>query len=306
MQSFSIGISDSFKMNKMKMVKVFNKEYAVVRTNEGVKAVSNVCPHRGASLHLGRFRDDSIQCPYHGWEFDCDGNLIKIPTTKNKPKCKLDSLNLREHGGFVWIDDGDIVPSERCGPLYSSNWVKIYGGIELDGSIDKWLMNATDISHINFVHRFGDEDNGSIDNVSIGIDENYIKCKTGVNSKATNTFTEHMQPEDKTSVTTTFRFPSSNQVWIKMKKPYEFITFTTYTPISSNKTMINWCLLYPKGNVLTDNFITRTYFDKQMYVTIKQDERVVSSIPLLFESDMNVSADKFQLEVMNRLKDEGI
>ena len=31
------------------------------------------CPHRGASLFLGRNEDGGIRCSYHGWKFDIAG-----------------------------------------------------------------------------------------------------------------------------------------------------------------------------------------------------------------------------------------
>ena len=44
-------------------------------------ALVDACPHRLAPLSQGRVDPNSgcIECPYHGWSFDLDGSLTKIP-----------------------------------------------------------------------------------------------------------------------------------------------------------------------------------------------------------------------------------
>ena len=37
------------------------------------------CPHRGASLELGRVEADGIRCCYHGWKFDRAGACLDMP-----------------------------------------------------------------------------------------------------------------------------------------------------------------------------------------------------------------------------------
>lgn len=44
-------------------------------------ALVDACPHRLAPLSQGRVDSSSgcIECPYHGWSFDTNGTLMKIP-----------------------------------------------------------------------------------------------------------------------------------------------------------------------------------------------------------------------------------
>jgi nitrite reductase (NADH) small subunit/3-phenylpropionate/trans-cinnamate dioxygenase ferredoxin subunit len=46
------------------------KQVAVFRTQSGWIAVSDACPHMGASLADGRIVGDKIECGWHGWKFD--------------------------------------------------------------------------------------------------------------------------------------------------------------------------------------------------------------------------------------------
>src|SRR5580692_5479580 len=52
----------------------------VVRTADGaVRALLNVCRHRGSRLVAGRSgkaQSGRLTCPYHAWSYDLDGNLI--------------------------------------------------------------------------------------------------------------------------------------------------------------------------------------------------------------------------------------
>ena len=51
------------------------------RTANGeVGLIQDHCPHRGASLFLGRNEDGGLRCVYHGWKFDIAGRCVDMPT----------------------------------------------------------------------------------------------------------------------------------------------------------------------------------------------------------------------------------
>ena len=43
-----------------------------------VGVMDHRCPHRCASLFLGRNEADGLRCIYHGWKFDVAGNCIDM------------------------------------------------------------------------------------------------------------------------------------------------------------------------------------------------------------------------------------
>ncbi|MCP4766640.1 MAG: Rieske (2Fe-2S) protein [Gammaproteobacteria bacterium] len=50
----------------------------IIRTSTGaVKALSNVCRHRGMPLLDGSGNCKRITCSYHAWTYDLDGDLIR-------------------------------------------------------------------------------------------------------------------------------------------------------------------------------------------------------------------------------------
>ena len=76
-------------------------------------ALYNRCPHRWAPLSEGYVTGNKIICPYHGMEFDTNGNCTKAPTQTMMPKtAQIPAFTVREAGAFIWIWMGD---AERGG-----------------------------------------------------------------------------------------------------------------------------------------------------------------------------------------------
>jgi phthalate 4,5-dioxygenase oxygenase subunit len=76
-------------------------------TNGRVGVLGEHCPHRRASLLLGRNEECGLRCLYHGWKMDVDGNVLDIacepPESPLLTKAKHIAYPTREAGGFVWI-----------------------------------------------------------------------------------------------------------------------------------------------------------------------------------------------------------
>lgn len=44
------------------------------------RALLDRCPHRGIPLSMGRCERGRVVCAYHGWEFDGEGQCLRIPS----------------------------------------------------------------------------------------------------------------------------------------------------------------------------------------------------------------------------------
>ena len=68
-------IEDRKVGNKPIGLKICDEQVVFFRgTDKQVKALRNVCPHRGGSLMHGDCHfEGTISCPYHGWTFDGEG-----------------------------------------------------------------------------------------------------------------------------------------------------------------------------------------------------------------------------------------
>ncbi|MBC7727071.1 MAG: Rieske 2Fe-2S domain-containing protein, partial [Microbacteriaceae bacterium] len=69
------------------------------------------CPHRCASLVLGRNEENGLRCIYHGWKFDVDGNCIDMPSVPAsqdfKEKVKAKAYKTADRNGILWVYMGE-------------------------------------------------------------------------------------------------------------------------------------------------------------------------------------------------------
>lgn len=141
-------------------VKLLGEELLAFRdTNGKVGIVQERCPHRQASLWLGRNEECGIRCVYHGWKFDVEGRCLDIPNEPQQDKMR-DGIRLRayptvEIGDIIWaymgprdrmpappkFDFTQVPPSHRMvsKTLQECNWLQA-----LEGGVDT--------SHLGFLH----------------------------------------------------------------------------------------------------------------------------------------------------------
>ena len=132
--------------------RVLGEKVVVFRDTDGrVGVLDEACPHRRASLALGRNEEGGIRCLYHGWKMDADGNVLEMASEPGASgmvdKVKHKAYPAKEWGGMVWawFGDGDQVPEFTPPPwaptadvrvsiakvLIPCNWAQI-----LEGAID--------------------------------------------------------------------------------------------------------------------------------------------------------------------------
>jgi phthalate 4,5-dioxygenase oxygenase subunit len=73
-----------------------------------VGVMDHRCPHRCASLFLGRNEEGGIRCVYHGWKYDVAGNCVDMPSVPPhqdfKHKVKAKARAGRDRDGAPWIE----------------------------------------------------------------------------------------------------------------------------------------------------------------------------------------------------------
>ncbi len=82
----------------------------VVHGRDGViRALSNVCRHRGSTVAEGRGNTKKFMCPYHHWAYDTSGQLLNAPQMAAHEafevgQCRLPELKCELWLGFIFVN----------------------------------------------------------------------------------------------------------------------------------------------------------------------------------------------------------
>ena len=109
-------VSEVGKPGDFKVVDVASESAIIVHGSDGtIRAFANVCRHRGSLVCLessGSTR--KFTCPYHGWVFNTEGELIgarDMPETFRREDYGLHAVSLDEVHGLMFICFSDDPPS---------------------------------------------------------------------------------------------------------------------------------------------------------------------------------------------------
>lgn len=149
-----------------KRVRVFGENFAAFRNRDGkVAIIDEACPHRGASMVLGRNEDCGLRCLYHGWVISVEGLVTETPNdpTLSRPdKIPVRHVPVREAGEMIWGWFGEGTPPPF--PDFVFNRCEAPSEVRTTVGIVKanWLQvieNVFDPLHTNLLHGPGNKDN---------------------------------------------------------------------------------------------------------------------------------------------------
>jgi phthalate 4,5-dioxygenase oxygenase subunit len=140
---------------------IYGDRLVVFRDSEGkLGVVDERCPHRLASLALGRNEEGGLRCIYHGWKFNTAGACMDMPTEPGehgfRDRMKLKSYPVHEAGGMVWTYLG---PAEAQPKFPEYDWMKLprnqYATVKVGERVNyaQAIEGAIDSSHSWFLHQ---------------------------------------------------------------------------------------------------------------------------------------------------------
>ncbi len=133
-------------------------------------ALRDICPHRAFPLSFGQFDGVSVECAYHGWQFDAHtGQCRQIPslTADAKLKCErihAGSFPCAERDGYIWSfmtnaegrsaggNEPPPPPAPEL-PTFTPHYKIAHLSADLPCSVDHGIIGLMDPAHGPFVHQ---------------------------------------------------------------------------------------------------------------------------------------------------------
>ncbi|MFZ4603089.1 MAG: Rieske 2Fe-2S domain-containing protein [Caulobacterales bacterium] len=173
---FGVGYSAELAVGDVRSLHYFGRDLVLFRNEDGKAGLLDAyCPHLGA--HLGRggkVVGESIQCPFHAWEFKPDGMCARIPYATTMPPRVVrgpvaEAYPIVEKAGVIWawhhpqgeepsfdvIDYPQFVDPSWAEPT-KRQW-------RFASNPQEIAENGVDVAHFAYVHKMDAVPDGETD-----------------------------------------------------------------------------------------------------------------------------------------------
>lgn len=153
-----LAAADEIAPGHCRRAQHFDTVLVLWRGTHGVAAFDDRCPHRGASLALGRVQGDTLECGYHGWRFAADGACVAVPALpgfRPPPGHAAAAWRVAEHHGLLWAAGAQAPQAEPFAPPPLDALPRrrvCCGPFEVASSAPRVVENFLDTAHFGFVH----------------------------------------------------------------------------------------------------------------------------------------------------------
>ncbi|RKQ69158.1 phenylpropionate dioxygenase-like ring-hydroxylating dioxygenase large terminal subunit [Litorimonas taeanensis] len=244
------GLSREIKKDKMVRFEIAGEAITIGRDKAGdLFALSDICPHRAAPLSEGQIKNDTVECPYHGWRFDIKNGLCKeIPALCTGQDMAIERIRvrrfpIRQEGELVWVyiaKDPKFIgePDLQPPPFPCANRrANLSDSLVLNCHVDHAVIGLMDPAHGPYVHRqWWWRSEHSMHEKSKKFAPKNIGFAMVAHSPSSNSFAYKLLG-GKPVTEITFQLPGIRTEHIKVGK-YTVLSFTAVTPIDNTHTEI--------------------------------------------------------------------
>lgn len=310
-----VARADALKDGEVMPATLLGTDIVLWRSGDRVMAWRDLCVHRGSRLSLGTVKNGRILCPYHAWEYDCDGACVHIPVmpdVKPPARAKAEVYKAKEAYGFIWVcmgeprDGMDVPPF----PEWSQNSFRkqIVGPYEFHASPFRTIENFTDIPHFPFVHPMM---NGDPDRPDVIPDYEVIRDEAGDGIRMSpvevwQPFADHRGVPAMAEYRYAIYRPLTAYFQKATGDGNMFCMMLSATPLAEDDCLVWLLVAINFGDEVTEKQIV----DRQDAV-FAQDKWIVESqrpagIPLDLQDELHIRPDKFSVAYRRWLKELGL
>ena len=144
-----------------KFVRIMGEDLVLFRDKSGrTGLIGDHCTHRSASLVYGRVEERGIACAYHGWLYDCEGNILETPPERNDAimrSVKAKTYPVQIYLGLIWTYMGPL-PAPFMTHYDSLFREDVHRYIVVHPVLDcNWFQameNSVDPAHLQILHQW--------------------------------------------------------------------------------------------------------------------------------------------------------
>ena len=158
---YIVALSDQLQPNTVLARSLLGEWLAIFRGEDGqAVALRDRCLHRSSRLSAGKICRGTLQCPYHGWIYDRNGNVVAVPSEgdsfKPSQQHQAKSYATKEQDGYVYVRlaDNPIADFQPFSmPHYQQpGWETVRVINRFQNNVTNCVENFIDIPHTAFVH----------------------------------------------------------------------------------------------------------------------------------------------------------
>jgi phenylpropionate dioxygenase-like ring-hydroxylating dioxygenase large terminal subunit len=300
---YAVERSASLRRGDVKEVTFWGRTIALFRSKDGaVGAIANRCVHRNIKLTLGHVCGSHLVCSYHGWEYDTEGRVAKIPHDlfgRTVPELRAACYPVCERYGVVWIFPGD---SERADETPLPAIPELEGPrpwacVDLDfvwgAHFSIILENLLDFTHAYLHRKFRPFVDAVLVRTESSSDRVEAEYHASIGSGRISGLFVNRHSVDTSHITSCFDYPYQRASTDEKIKHWCFLT-----PIDERTTRMFFSILFDFDS-LQIPFISRgmPYFCARFFLGIAKRLMIV---PLL---DQDRGAVEAEQEAFDRLRD---
>jgi nitrite reductase/ring-hydroxylating ferredoxin subunit/uncharacterized membrane protein len=95
----AVAAAEELKPNQMKLLHLASRRIVLGRTETGYVAFDDRCTHRGGPLADGVMICGTVQCPWHGSQFDVQSGIVKAGPAREG----IQTYRVEAKDGQVWL-----------------------------------------------------------------------------------------------------------------------------------------------------------------------------------------------------------
>ena len=267
-------------------VTILEEPLVLFRNAEGgVTALLDRCLHRNAALSQGDVFGGCIGCPYHGWTYSGEGELVVVPSEGPerfpRPGMSVERFPVVERDGVVWVYMGTPDRATEKEPfrfphMGERGWRSYMMLTRFDGDVTDLVENFMDVPHTAFVHAgwFRKATNAkraeaTVERTRDAVHVEYFQPDDSIG------FTRWLLNPDGKPMTHTDRFfmPNVTRVDYMWGDRRGFVITSQITPIAPHRAMVYTAITFRFG---VFNPVARLLLPAYTRAVIEQDVRIMS------------------------------